>query len=196
MGLQSDLQKFECTISTIKIMLLDAEDKQESNPKLRDWLWQVKNILYDAEDVIDEIECKALRKQAITAYGSTSSKVRHFFSSSMALPSRLKQAHKIKHTRERLDEINANKNQFNLININVRDEEEHSMPQWSVESLVIGRHEDKEKIIEHMMSVGRNVNVISMVGLGGLGKTTIAKLVYNDKTVVNYLNVGLCLYRF
>ncbi|KAF5472403.1 hypothetical protein F2P56_009124 [Juglans regia] len=193
-GLQTDLKKIERTISTIKIVLLDAEDKQASNLVLRDWLWQLKDILYDADDVIDEIEYNALRKQAITAYGSTSTKVRHFFSSSMALPSRLKLAHKIKDIRERLDEIKANKNQFNLIE---RREDEHVMPMWremthsSVESLVIGRHGDKEKIVEPLMKANGNVNVISIVGLGGMGKTTLAKLVYNDETVVNHFQLKM-----
>ncbi|KAG2684873.1 hypothetical protein I3760_10G095900 [Carya illinoinensis] len=112
-GVQSDLQKLESTISDININeLLDAEYKQASNPMLRNWLGKLKVILSDGEDVIDEIEYKALRKQAIRAYGTTSSKVRHFFSSSMALSSRLKLAHKIKDIRERLDKINASKDQF------------------------------------------------------------------------------------
>ncbi|KAG6692064.1 hypothetical protein I3842_10G094500 [Carya illinoinensis] len=193
-GLQSDLKKIERTISIIKIVLLDAEDRQASNPKLSIWLRQLKDILYDAEDVVDEIEYKALRKQAITAYGSTSPKVRHFFSSSMALSSRLQLAYKIKDIRKRLDEINTSKDQFNLTE---QREEVHVMPQWremthsGVESSVIGRHLDKEKIIEAMMKADGNVNVISIVGLGGLGKTTLAKLVYNDETVVSHFQLRM-----
>ncbi|KAG6692103.1 hypothetical protein I3842_10G095900, partial [Carya illinoinensis] len=198
-GVQSDLQKLESTISDINIHeLLDAEYKQASNPMLRSWLGKLKVILSDAKDVIDEIEYKALRKQAIRAYGTTSSKVRHFFSSSMALSSRLKLAHKIKDIRERLDKINAGKDQFNLTE---RREEVHVMPlrremtHSGVESSVIGRHWDKEKIIEPLMNANRNVNVISIVGLGGLGKTTLAKSVYNDETVINcfQLKMWVCL---
>ncbi|KAG2684875.1 hypothetical protein I3760_10G096100 [Carya illinoinensis] len=197
-GVQSDLKKIERTIFIIKIVLLDAENGQASNPKLSIWLQQLKDILYDAEDVVDEIEYKALRKQAITAYGSTSSKVQHLFSSFMALSSCLQLAHKIKDIRERLDEINASKDQFNLTE---QREEVHGMPQWremthsGVESSVIGRHLDKEKIIEAMMKADGNVNVISIVGLGGLGKTTLAKLVYNDETVVSHfeLKIWVCV---
>ncbi|XP_042944557.1 disease resistance protein RGA2-like [Carya illinoinensis] len=167
-GAQSDLQKLERTISTIKIVLLDAEYKQANNPKLSIWLRQLKDILYDAEDVIDEIEYKALRKQAITAYGSTSSKVRHFISSSMALSiSRLKLVYKIKDIRERLDDINAEKVQFNLIE---RNEEVHVMPQWrgKTHSFI-----DPSTII------------------GGLGKTTLVKAIYNDGTVYNLFELRM-----
>ncbi|KAG6639441.1 hypothetical protein CIPAW_10G100600 [Carya illinoinensis] len=198
-GIQSDLQKLESTISDININeLLDAEYKQASNPMLRNWLGRLKVVLSDAEDVIDEIEYKVFRKQAIRAYGSTSSKVRHFFSSSMALSSRLKLSHKIKDIRERLDAINAGKDQFNFTE---RHEDVHVMPVWremthsGVESLVIGRQGDKKKIIEPMMEANKNVNIITIVGIGGLGKTTLAKLVYNDEVVVNHfqLKMWVCI---
>ena len=48
---------------------------------------------------------------------------------------------------------------------------------------VKGREADKQNIIEMLLkneSVGTNVSVVSIVAMGGMGKTTLARLVYDD----------------
>lgn len=43
-----DLEKLKLTLSTINVVLLDAEEKKTHNHELREWLSQVKNAYYDA----------------------------------------------------------------------------------------------------------------------------------------------------
>ncbi|KAF2308000.1 hypothetical protein GH714_034191 [Hevea brasiliensis] len=59
---------------TVKAVLLDAEEKQVSNNDVRLWLIKLKDVLYDAEDVLDEFECETQRKQLLKLYGSTTKK--------------------------------------------------------------------------------------------------------------------------
>ncbi|KAE8098755.1 hypothetical protein FH972_016794 [Carpinus fangiana] len=73
-GFKSDLKKLEHSMSIIKEVLLDVEKKQASDSLLRLWIGQLNDVLHDAEDVLDEIEYQALRKQAVATYGSTSTK--------------------------------------------------------------------------------------------------------------------------
>ncbi|PRQ20875.1 putative P-loop containing nucleoside triphosphate hydrolase, leucine-rich repeat domain, L [Rosa chinensis] len=56
------------------------------------------------------------------------------------------------------------------------------------ESMVYGREEDVNKIVRMLLSSssGPEVAVIPIVGIGGMGKTTLAQLVYNDPRVTSH----------
>ena len=72
-----------------------------------------------------------------------------------------------------------------------------SMPPTSslVEGQTYGRNEDKEKIVKLLKSSDAQFSVISIVGMGGLGKTTLAQIVYTEDEVNSYfdLKAWVCL---
>ncbi|XP_048131439.1 putative disease resistance protein RGA1 [Rhodamnia argentea] len=176
-------------MDTITAVLLDAEEQQAKNHRLQLWLRRLRDVLYDAEDVLDELKCEALRKRVINRYGGVKEKVHRFFSLSNPMILRAKISRKIKEIRETLSKISIEKNQFDL---NVRSVDNgvvhlrsREMTYSFVNKLdVVGRESDKEKIIEILMQSDRkNLSVIPIVGIGGMGKTALAKLVYNDDNV-------------
>ncbi|XP_059456678.1 putative disease resistance protein RGA4 [Corylus avellana] len=197
LDIKSQLIELEGTMTTIKAVLLDAEEKQATNRALSIWLRQLKDIFYAAEDVLDEIECEVLRKRVLRTYGRPNREVRGCFSGCSALAFRSKLGHKIMGIKEKLSKIAANKDQFNLI---ARLEDNHVMHRrrdithsFVLPSDVIGRDDDRKNIIDLLMhpNADRNVNVVFIVGLGGFGKTTIAKLVYNDKHVAEHFELRM-----
>ncbi|MCI04567.1 disease resistance protein, partial [Trifolium medium] len=190
-GAYEDLQGIKNTLSIVRGVLLDAEEKKDQKHGLREWLRQIHNICYDAEDILDGFELQDKKKQVVEASGSTRMKVRHYFSSSNPLAFRFKMAYQIKEIRDRLNKVAADGTGFGLVRMDAeprlvvqRRELTHSHVDASS---VIGRENDKEEIIKLLMESNprgdgdKSLCVIPIVGIGGLGKTTLAKLVFNDK---------------
>ncbi|GAU30042.1 hypothetical protein TSUD_332110 [Trifolium subterraneum] len=196
-----DLQQFTQTISYIKSVLLDADQKQKKQTfydgfELKNWLWLVGVVLSDAENVLDEIEFQNLRKKVIKDNGGRIiTKVDHFFSYSNPLAFRFRMARKIKEINKRLDKIAADRNKFGFQIIDIRNDTHlahrgEMTYSRMINSEVIGREQDKKKIIDLLVQHDndKNLSVISIVGLGGLGKTTLAKFVFNDEKISRYFS--------
>ncbi|XP_058738246.1 disease resistance protein RGA2-like [Vicia villosa] len=206
-GVYEDLQGIKDTLSIVRGLLLDAEDKKDHKHGLREWLRQLHNICSDAEDVLDGFELQHKKKQVVEASGSTKMKVRHFFSSSNPVVFRPKMAHLLKRIRDRLYKVASDGNKFGLATISIdhglvvpRRETTHSY----IDALdVIGRENDREEIIKLLMQPhprgdgdgDQSLCVIPIVGIGGLGKTTLAKLVFNDKRMdeLFQLKIWVCV---
>ncbi|MED6200474.1 hypothetical protein PIB30_085483 [Stylosanthes scabra] len=56
---------------------------------------------------------------------------------------------------------------------------------------VHGRDEDKKKAINFLLDSARTSDSLSIVGLGGVGKTTLAQLIYNDEQITAHFNLKL-----
>ncbi|KAJ9184859.1 hypothetical protein P3X46_004545 [Hevea brasiliensis] len=195
-GLESDLEKIKDNLKVIKAVLLDAEQQRSQNPRIEVWLENLKEVLYDAEDVVDEFECEALRRQVVKS-GNTTRKVRRLFSSSNPLAFRFRMGHKLKQIRERVTEIAALKSDFGLteqiFDRHVIHREREMTHSFIDASNVIGREQARDNVIETLLrSVdGENVSIIPIVGIGGIGKTTLAKLVYNDQRIATHFELKL-----
>ncbi|XP_035546758.1 putative disease resistance RPP13-like protein 1 [Juglans regia] len=62
------------------------------------------------------------------------------------------------------------------------------------ESDTFGRDEDKKKVIDLLLSSdasGNEMCVIAIVGMGGIGKTTLAQQAYNDSRVEQHFNLKI-----
>jgi len=199
-GLEADIARLEKRLSAIAAVLSDAEQKQSKNDKIRFWLNDLREVLYDAEDVLDEIECETLRRQVVKTTGSTSRKVRRFFSSSNKIAFRLRMGHKIKSIIERLAEISSLKSDFNLSEqaidcSHVLHEETEMNRSFESFSGLIGRDKDKERIINLLgapFKVGdAHPLVLPIVGMGGLGKTSLAKSVSDAENVKSHFELKM-----
>ncbi|KAG8650158.1 putative disease resistance protein RGA4 isoform X2 [Manihot esculenta] len=185
-GVKGELEKLKDTVSSIRNVLLDAEEQQKLNHQVKGWLERLEEVVYDADDLVDDFATEALRRRVMTGNGMTN-ELSIFFSSSNPITYSFQICRKIKAIRERLADIEGDR-KFKLEvrpyqeRIAWRDQTESSLPE-----VVIGREGDKKAITELVLSPNGEecVSVLSIVGMGGLGKTTLAQIIFNDELIKN-----------
>ncbi|XP_057477597.1 putative disease resistance protein RGA4 isoform X2 [Actinidia eriantha] len=92
--------------------------------------------------------------------------------------------------KERLDEIADERTKFNLrevvVDKHVELAQSRETSSFPSQRELYGRDEDKEKIIKDLLEgvcEKEDVSVYPIIGIGGLGKTTLAQMVFNDERV-------------
>ncbi|RVW71835.1 putative disease resistance protein RGA3 [Vitis vinifera] len=188
-GVPKEMTKLNGKLGTIKAVLLDAEEKQQqqSNHAVKYWVRRLKGVVYDADDLLDDYATHYLQR------GGLARQVSDFFSSDNQVAFRLNMSHRLKDIKERIDDIAK---EIPMLNLTPRDIVLHTRVENSgrdthsfvLKSEMVGREENKEEIIGKLLSSKgeEKLSVVAIVGIGGLGKTTLAQLVYNDERVVNH----------
>ncbi|CAN1750917.1 Putative disease resistance protein RGA3 [Linum perenne] len=187
--LKREVLKLKATLSTIQAVLLDAEEKQTHNRHVKDWLEKLSDVMYDADDLLDDFSSEACR-QAMAEADDIPKQLIHG----------LKVAHDIKAIREKLNDIAKDKDNLHLevrsdeaaLPLALALRESSSCPPITV----VGREDDKNSIVKLLLNSNSeaNISVVPIVGMGGLGKTTLAQLVFDDKRVQDYFVISFWVY--
>ncbi|GLU05082.1 hypothetical protein SLE2022_222010 [Rubroshorea leprosula] len=194
LGWNQDLQKFCSMMEMLRGVLqdADADEKNVSGRRsgLKCWLQQLRTVADEADDILEEVVYENMRRQVVVQK-SKWRKVRYFFTRSdpRALVFRLKMANKVKNLNKSLADINRLANHLGLQfkhAIKGAGPWERPAPETHsfLPSRVFGREEDVSKIVSLLVdsSNQHDLPVITIVGMPGLGKTTLARAVLeNDK---------------
>ncbi|XP_064998737.1 putative disease resistance protein RGA3 [Musa acuminata AAA Group] len=192
LGVPGEIQKLQSTLRNIQSVLLDAEKRRIEDKAVNDWLMELKDVMYDADDVLDEWRTSAEK----CAPGESPSKrfKGNIFSIFAGLSDEVKFRHEVgiknKDLNDRLEEISARRFKLQL---HVSAAEPRVVPRVSritspvMESDMVGEQleEDAKALVEQLtkQDPSKNVVVLAIVGIGGIGKTTLAQKVFNDGKV-------------
>ncbi|TYH81367.1 hypothetical protein ES332_D03G195700v1 [Gossypium tomentosum] len=191
---KEELTRLGNSLEMMKAFLQDAEEMQTKNKAVKLWLQRLKDVAEEAADVLDEFDYEILRRK-LTIRNQIRRKLVDFLSSNNCILFRLKMSNKIKDILETLEVVNKQANEFGL----QQRATEHVSPRrsnvetFSVmdDSPIVGRENDVSKVVDLLVNPKGEqvVSVVPIVGMPGLGKTALAKLVYDDLRVKRHFGV-------
>ncbi|XP_021758055.1 putative disease resistance protein RGA4 [Chenopodium quinoa] len=187
------LKELEQLMGMIQARLLDAERIREGDngALINLWLKRLKHVLYRLEDLFEEV---VMIDQDELPRGKLTKPLGVCYSCLSPFKVNKKLALESKAIMEELKSITSEMHCLNLRVHSIEVQSSVSRVSWRethlfvLEKDVIGRDADKKAILEMVLHcddiVGESVLVIiPIVGIGGLGKTTLAQLVFNDDDV-------------
>ncbi|XP_072971052.1 putative disease resistance protein RGA3 isoform X2 [Typha angustifolia] len=209
LGLKAKSKRLEQALPQIKALLetVDSGDHiKEKNTALEEWLWQFRDAVDEAEDFKDEVEYQRLEKEIEgkkSKVSDATSSVNTFFKWAVHKDPTLK---RLKEVVKGLDRLVTEMGPFLNLVATSKDKQPLNTSSRNTTSLLpvfhklVGRDDEKQMIISKLLnsssaSDSRNFSILPIVGVGGIGKTTLAQLVYNDENIEKHFNtrVWVCV---
>ncbi|KAL6596592.1 hypothetical protein ACP70R_047235 [Stipagrostis hirtigluma subsp. patula] len=182
-GVQKDIWYIKDEMRTMQAFLRAAEVQKEKDELLKVWAEQVRELSYDSEDCLDEFKIHVENQSLLSQL--------------LKLRDRHRIAVQIRNLRSRFEEVSKRNTRYNLIKPlpangtdeqdcymeDIRNQSAHNID----ESGLVGFRIPKAEILR-LLDVNADsgpAQTICVVGMGGLGKTTLTRKVYESADIVD-----------
>ncbi|KAM5552173.1 hypothetical protein ABKV19_026842 [Rosa sericea] len=195
-GFNGEITKLRESLLMLEAVLQDAEHpQQDQGEAVKLWMKKLEDIAQHADDVLDDYGYELLRRK-VQLRNQMKKKVQDFFSLSNPIIFRVKMTQKIKKINTSLDELNMKAGVIGLVARRSLDattshgisieRETYSLLKED-ENNIIGRDNVVADIVQALTKSNHNLEsdlpVLAIVGMGGLGKTTLAKSIYHESEI-------------
>ncbi|KAK3200130.1 hypothetical protein Dsin_023545 [Dipteronia sinensis] len=190
--MRGEIKELEKTLLQVNSVMADAEEKQLRDRFVKNWTEEVRDLTYDVEDMLDELPLESLtRKLKVAEQERHHQRNLNFqgnFTSAFML--------KTKEVTGRLRELCEQRFDLGLNRVSAKSHVLRQRPPSTsllTESSIYGRDEEKSNLFQMLLTndaaSASNLCVVSVLGMGGIGKTTLARHVFNEAEIENHFDV-------
>ncbi|KAL8048982.1 hypothetical protein ABFS82_07G104800 [Erythranthe guttata] len=189
---KKDLQRLKSSLTMIQSFLNDAEKKQITDEAVERWLHKLEGVAFDADNVLDELHYQHLSKEIHNQDKMKKNKCHFFFPHCIPNTHRLKMARKIKDVLQNLEEINKEATDYGLQKAVVGayapvtgSSAGRETDAFNIDPIFLGREGDVSEIVKTITTLPNDqvLSILPIVGMGGLGKTTVARNVLDHEAI-------------
>ncbi|KAG7585227.1 P-loop containing nucleoside triphosphate hydrolase, partial [Arabidopsis thaliana x Arabidopsis arenosa] len=189
-GVKEQVNELKSDLDMLMSFLSDADARKQTNALARNCVDKVKEITYDAEDIIETYLLKGER--------SENSGIKNHMKSLACIPFvRRKTALEITSISKRISKVIQNMQTLGIQSNNIeggysqalqnrKREMRHTFSSES-ETNLVGLEKNVARLVDELVGNDSSYGV-SITGLGGLGKTTLARQVFNHDKVKGHFD--------
>uniref|UniRef100_A0ACD5W7P2 Uncharacterized protein n=1 Tax=Avena sativa TaxID=4498 RepID=A0ACD5W7P2_AVESA len=198
-GMEKQLKILKRRLSAILDVIIDAEKQaMEHREGAKVWLQDLKTVAYGANEVFDELKYEALRREARKNGHYRKRDAIKLFPTHNRVVFRHRMGIKLCRI---LEDIEALLTDMQVFGFKYQRQPSLSKEERQTNHVIFNlqeiasRSRDKERsnIVDTLLRQANNADivVVPIVGMGGLGKTTLAQLIYNEPNVQKHFQLPL-----